>query len=163
MSDRDWDKIKFFSKNEFDVNSQEMISFDLLYALDKLRGILGSAIYPSPASGAIVRPYEGGSKSWHCIIPGRNKYGMAIDLFPTISIIDTALVAVSIPEIQGIGIYPFWRWGAKELIGGVHIDIRPPKASGEKVVWWRDAEGVYRYLHPGNIYVESKNILEAVK
>ena len=106
---------------------------------------MGYRVNPSPAPGACVREWDGISKSWHCPIPGRNENGLAIDVFIDGPLMNAFVTALQIPEFGGIGVYPYWKWPAKKLHGGLHLDIRP--ISGEKTIWWFTKRKKYKYLH----------------
>jgi hypothetical protein len=69
------------------------------------------------------------------------------------------LIALTIPEWGGVGIYPYWKWADKELYGGLHLDIRPENTGSNKIIWWRDKEGRYRYIHHDDKYCSNQKEL----
>jgi hypothetical protein len=114
----------------------EKVSFDLVVTLDKFRELLGHPVYISPAEGAVYAPGTGHAKnSVHYL-------GLAADIFPKSSLLQAFIIANQIPEIGGIGVYPYWKWEAKKLYGGLHLDIR--KYDKRRSLWWRDKKGNYR-------------------
>jgi hypothetical protein len=110
----------------------------LLYALDKFRELCGKPVYVSPAEGATWRPL---SSSYHSCLPERNKQSWAIDVFPTCTPWEAFISALSVPEINGIGLYPLWRY--KDLDFGMHIDIRNTK----RVIWVEKIHKQYDTIH----------------
>ena len=43
----------------------------------------------------------------------------------------------------GIGIYPYWKWSDKKLVGGLHLDTRN---TSDLKIWWQDQNNIYHYL-----------------
>ena len=165
-----WGKLKHFKKEEFDKYTQKNIDPSILLALDSFRTHLGCCVYPSPAIGAGVRiGNEGGtvSRSWHCIVEGRNSKGRAVDVFIGGSLIKAALLAIAMPEFGGVGIYPYWKWENRNLYGGLHLDTRPVKGwrgvSGVKQIWWRDLKGEYLHFSLDSTHsINFKNLFKII-
>lgn len=124
-----------FTVREF--NNYTKMDPKLVYALDKYRELLKAPVFLSPAPGAQWRDDD--SQSYHNI----RKYGQskACDIFPTANLWISFLTALQIPEIKGIGIYPYWHFN--KLNYGMHLDVRD---SSTKVIWWRDKEEEYHSL-----------------
>jgi hypothetical protein len=129
----------YFTPSE--IKYYDRMSPKLLTALDMFRERCNAPVYVSPAEGATWRPRHKGSHSYHSCIPGRNKQSWAIDVFPTCDPWEAFLAATSVPEINGIGLYPHWQFNSLKF--GMHLDIR----HDPRVVWWEPTDHVYRTIH----------------
>jgi len=105
---------------------------------DDYRDALEHPLFVSPARGAVYAEGTGHSDaSWHYIIPGRNDYAMAMDTFPKGDLFRAWLIALKFPY-TGIGLYPYWEWPAKNLKGGLHLDVRYLEMNQPRALWWCD-------------------------
>lgn len=121
MDLKDWEKIKYFSREENWGDASKM-SFTLVSMLDALREKTGKPI--------VI--HAGYATSGHSL--GSYHYqGKAADFHITgLSLLDQYLLAESI-GFGGIGVYPFWN------NPGLHADIRTSK----KATWSRLEDGSY--------------------
>ena len=127
--------MRHFSVEEFDNYSN--MSPEIVCALEKYRDKLKCPVFLSPAPGAQWR--EDNSKSYHNIkLYGQSK---ACDIFPSSNMWLAFITALQIPEINGIGLYPYWNFG--KLNYGLHLDVREADST---VVWWRDKENEYHTI-----------------
>jgi len=116
----------------------------LILALDRLRDTFGHRIYISPVEGAIYAKNTGHSeRSWHYVIPGRNEYAMAADIFPEKNVFNAWILAIKSKDFGGVGIYPYAVWPAKGLQGMLHVDVRPYIY---KELWWQDFAKGYHFI-----------------
>ena len=146
MSKEAIERTRYFSLQE-NWGDPDKVHDSLIFALDLFRRHLGRRVHLSPVEGAVYA--ESGhhsDMSWHYIIPGRNDYAMAADVFPEGNIIEAWLIALTIPHFVGIGLYPFWKWESKGLKGGLHLDIRYLGSYDNKALWWCDLYKVYKSL-----------------
>lgn len=129
--------MKYFVKSEF-YGNYENIDPRLLVALDIYRELLQKPVYISPTEGAIVR--QDNSNSQHNIL--RYKQSRAIDIFPAGEPWDSFICALQIPEIKGIGLYPYWSYQTFKF--GMHLDVRE---SRNKIIWWQNELKEYNTIH----------------
>ena len=131
--------MKYFTPSE--IKYYEKMSPRLLCALDEFREKCNAPVYVSPVEEATWRPIKKGSLSYHSCIPGRNKQSWAIDIFPTCTPWVAFISALSVQNINGIGLYPHWNFG--DLCYGMHIDVR----TDPRVIWWKGKDKIYRTIH----------------
>lgn len=136
-----WSDIDHFRPAEFSGHLDEM-SAAVILALDCYRQALGHPLYVSLAN------WGGHSaRSFHYQVPGRNEFAWAIDVFPDCDLVYAWLVAVKCSFWGGIGCYPFWAWGDKDLHGGLHLDIR--RQDPCRSMWWHNKADRMLYLANG--------------
>lgn len=132
MTDKDWEKIKYFKREEFGPNADKM-SAQLIYALDHLRHICNRPIRINSA----YRAQDPGST---------HSAGLAADIvISDLSLMDQYLVAEKTGLFSGIGLYPCW---GKP---GLHLDVRKLKKGELGKRWIRDKKGDYIALNSVNI------------
>jgi len=120
----------------------------LVSELDSFRDEVEVPLILTPVGeGAAYATKGHAPKSWHYCIEGRNEYARAVDVFPAWDFWRVALAALEW-RWGGVGIYPFAKCG--EIEGMLHLDLRV----GERVVWWRDQDGVYRYFRTKDALLE---------
>jgi len=138
-------KSKYFDLSE-NWGDPKKVSIPLIKQVDKYREALGHRLHISPIEGAVYAEDKGHTEdSWHYIIPGRNNLAMALDAFPEGDLFRAWILALKFP-FSGVGVYPYWKWPAKGLIGGIHIDVRPVGQFEPEHCWWRDKTGAYRSI-----------------
>jgi len=153
MIESDWKKIKHFTKSEVAAACQrglwQNIDAGSLYALDAFAGYApeGTRLLPS----VIFSPYKSGPRqiptaTWNTPDtkthePNSLHYaGRAFDLmFPSCSLHTAWVTALRFTVWGGVGLYPFWS------TPGLHLDTRDA-VGGQRVLWWVDKAGTYRYL-----------------
>jgi uncharacterized protein YcbK (DUF882 family) len=121
----DWEKIKYFSKNE-NWGDPNKVDAYLVQALDALRGMVNKPIvihcaYDESGHATNSQHYKGKAADIHIV-------GM--------DAVDQLLAAEKIGLFNGIGIYPFWN------NPGLHVDVRTVPAR-----WARDKKGNYVSLN----------------
>jgi hypothetical protein len=167
-SDLDFAQVQYFSAGEFpnirtEVGTYSVLTFleaSIIRALDRYRGRLGKPVVPSPVAGAWIR--EGGSPgSQHYVGPIKlyengepqsQRLGVAADFFPLCDIREAFLVALSMPEFGGIGVYlDTHRNGRPAPM--MHLDLR----TGTRQIWLRDGDGM---LYPGRGDAQMKRFFQ---
>ena len=133
-----WIDIDHFRPSEF-YGYISKISAAVILALDEYRKHLNCPIYISPANWG-----EHSSKSYHSARIGRNPHAWAVDIYPDCSLAYAREVALKMPFWGAIGTYPYWQWPARNLTGGLHLDIR--HIVDHRVTWWRDAAAKIHYF-----------------
>ncbi len=140
---------KYFKESEFPMDTLAYIDPQIITTLNNLRHIYSAPIHPSPVREAWIR-FDGSTTSRHYV--GNGRLADAADFFPGGSIQMCWLAAQSIPEIGGIGLYPYTRHGNLNPGGYspmMHIDLRPYKGS-IRVFWLRRKDGSYIYPQKNN-------------
>lgn len=126
MTDEDWKKLKYFSKDE-KWGDPLMMSSSLIYRMEELRHFVGQSII-------IHCGYEltgHATNSYHY-------QGLAVDFhIKGLSLLEQYCAAEAC-GFTGIGAYPFWN------NPGLHVDIRPKKDDGI-TTWWCDKNKQYHY------------------
>lgn len=144
-SELDFDREVFhFSQHEFPAETLDNVSADLVFALDKLRDQFGDVIHPSPLAAGWYRK-DGSSTSRHYAVGRLSDAG---DVFPQGDVLRAWVVAQSIPEIGGIGLYFDTNGPNGEPWPMMHIDLRP-----QRLLWARHKPRVAkksRYVYPAN-------------
>jgi len=132
MIDKDWDKVRYFSKTEFGVDADKM-SAQLIYALDHLRHICGRPIRINSA--------------YRAVDPGStHSAGLAADIvISDLSLMDQYLLAEKTGLFSGIGLYPAW------IKPGLHLDVRKLKKLELGKRWIRDKNNNYIALNADNL------------
>ena len=132
MTDKDWEKVRYFKKTEFGADADKM-SAQLIYALDHLRHICGRPIRVNSA--------------YRAIDPGStHSAGLAADIvISDLSLIDQYLLAEKTGLFSGIGLYPYW---GKP---GLHLDVRKLKKLELGKRWIRDNKNNYIALNADNL------------
>jgi len=133
---------KYFALDE-NWGDPNKVDSSLVLSLDNFRGKIDVPVHISPKPGAVyAADGHDAPQSWHYIIPGRNEYAMAADIFPECNIGESWWIAINMRCFGGIGIYPWARYSinGKLLRGMLHLDLRPGQ---EKKLWWRDSLGNY--------------------
>lgn len=134
------------SENWGDINK---VHFKMFQKLDIWRSEIGSPILISPVKGAVYSERHGHTESsWHYIIPGRNEFAMAADVFPTGDLMIAWILATK--YFNGVGFYPEWKYarrGKKTIYGGLHVDIRTTKRA-----YWVRQNGEYVNINKDNIH-----------
>ena len=136
-----WHRVNHFHKKE-NWGDVSLVDPVLIYSLDIFRKQLGVPVYISPVEGAVVAKAGHSRKSYHYPIMGV-RLCQAADVFPECSLLHAFITAMKGNIFAGIGVYPYWEWEEKELIGGLHLDIR---GGTEKTLWWRDKANKYNYF-----------------
>jgi hypothetical protein len=150
MLDRDWEKIRHFTKTENWGDASKM-SFALVHLLDQFRAHLGQEIYVSC-----------GTQGTH-VKDSAHYRGEAVDVIIDVGEkepLDYILLALKFP-FTGIGIYPKWRHPRFQRPLGFHLDVRDvstlprgvvqatwigvPKATGGNTYCAFDAANLRRY------------------
>lgn len=134
-------KSEYFNLDE-NWGDIENVDPDSILALDNFREYCGVKFHISPVKGAVFATSGHSEKSWHKIIPGRNKTSRAFDFFPEGDPLQVFISAVCSKDWGGVGYYPFYSYARKDgiLQGAVHVDTRPYTL---KMVWWVDISGKY--------------------
>lgn len=167
-SDIDFSQLRYFSDGEFpnirtDLGTYSVLNFldaSIIRQLNRFRDRLGKPVVPSPVAGAWIR--EGGSQgSQHYVGPIRldddgephsQRLGVAADFFPLCDIREAFMVALSMPEFGGIGVYlDTHRNGRAAPM--MHLDLR----TGTRQIWLRDGDGM---LYPGRGDAEMKRFFK---
>ncbi|MBC8427436.1 MAG: hypothetical protein H8D97_00950 [Proteobacteria bacterium] len=85
----------------FDINENwgniDMVHYRLIEVMDIYRKFLGSRIHISSLEGAVyaeINKQQHSDKSWHYVIPGRNKFSRAADVFPDCEIYEAFIMAM---------------------------------------------------------------------
>lgn len=87
-------KAQYF-KLEENWGNIDMVHYRLIEVMDVYRKFLGSRVHISPLEGAVHAENKGhSSKSWHYIIPGRNKFSRAADIFPDCELYEAFIMAM---------------------------------------------------------------------
>lgn len=145
----DWDKVKYFSPEEFSENPDKYANSNLIYKLDDFRKLLGNPIYPSPVSGALARYKIGSTKSMHYVNDAQKS--RAIDIFPEGIPIEIFTMLIHCNLFNGIGIYlhgvgvdgsPWVRF---------HVDIREKGFKESPLIWIVDKDLITKkeiYYYP---------------
>ena len=129
-----WDNVRFFKPSEF--VSPELMSPEIIYALDALRAKLGRPFI-------VHTSYRGGDEGTH-------GSGLAVDgHFVGVPLIDQFLAAEKSLLFGGIGLYPYWNRP------GLHLDVRVTTKEKGGARWGRNAAGVY-------VVLNSKFLLECL-
>ena len=152
----DWFNVHNFSKNEFPEDPDKYVDPRLIYTLDKYRTQLGHKVFPSPVKGALAR--LGGSRNSRHYAIGRKSD--AIDIFPDCNVMQAFFLALSMEDINGIGIYPYTCYNSSKLWPMLHIDMRPLK-NGKKTIWMRNEAG--NYIYPNNNDEYSENFIRELQ
>lgn len=137
-----WNRVQHFKASE-NWGKAELVDPVLIYSLDTFRSKLGYPIHISPAKGAVVAKRGHATKSYHYPIQGV-RLCQAADVFPDCPLSFAFITALKSNLFTGVGVYPYWCWEEKELIGGLHLDIR---GGTEKTIWWRGKNGEYHYFN----------------
>ncbi len=132
-----WNKIPHFTQEEFN-GKIETYSGSIILSLSEYREVLKKRIVISPANWG-----KHSKKSWHYQIENRNKYVQAIDIFPRTDLAYAWLTAIKTGLFKGIGVYPYWSYSVKRLVGGLHLDTRK---SDHIAMWWCDKNKKYHYF-----------------
>ncbi|MBC8427291.1 MAG: hypothetical protein H8D97_00215 [Proteobacteria bacterium] len=87
-------KANFFNLEE-NWGKIDLVHYRLVEVLDIYRKFLGSRVHISPLDGAVYSDdtSQHTSKSWHYVIPGRNKFSRAIDVFPDCELYEAFIMA----------------------------------------------------------------------
>ena len=111
-------ELKYFSRDE-NWGNPDKINPELLYRLDKFRGLLGVPVYINCAYATSGHT----SRSQHYL-------GNAVDVnfHNRISLLDAYIIAEKI-GFNGIGLYPHWHYP------GLHLDVRPLSIDAPKARW----------------------------
>ncbi len=129
---------KHFSLNE-NWGIIDKVHSTLIQRLIFFRDMLGAPVHISPRKGAVYATKGHSNESYHYIIQDRNEFAMAADVFPDCDLM-TAWMCALHSGFFGVGVYPFWTWKDKSLIGGLHLDIREQDyITG----WWQDDLEMY--------------------
>lgn len=150
----DWSDIRYFSRDEWCGHVEETAAL-LIYSLDLYRHTLGFPVYISPANWG-----QHSKNSYHNLLPARNGLCWAVDIFPKCELGWAYHIAIRSKVFGGVGVYPFWQYTSKELIGGLHLDIR--KYQMNNVVWYYDGpigQGEYKYIHTVKQYLAFISLL----
>jgi len=153
-SELDWSKeIKHFRPDQH-WGDLDKVSAMLILRLDVFVDLLGFPVYPTPKGyGAAYSPSGHARESWHYVIEGRNKYALAVDVFPTRNPVMTAEKAVGFGW-RGVGFYPRAKYRTPAgfvLCGMNHLDLR----TTTPLYWIKDKDYVY--------YTDKDEYLEAVR
>jgi len=104
----DWKKVKYFNPSEFSEDPDIYADPELIYSLDKYRGMLGvNRIFPSPAKYALARSH-GSSNSQHWVGPNLLKptrKSTAVDIFCEGVPYDNYAILLGSKLFNGIGVY----------------------------------------------------------
>jgi len=128
MTNKDWESIRYFTKDEKWGDPLKM-NLHLLLMLDALRG----------HTGAPFIIHCGFESSGHAA-ESQHYLGRAVDFHATgISLADLFTYSMKF-DFRGVGIYPGWN------NPGLHLDVRRGGSYIPKVCWWRDEAGEYHYF-----------------
>jgi hypothetical protein len=156
-------KAQFFDLGE-NWGNIDMVHYRLIEVMDTYRKFLGSRIHISPVEGAVHDESKGHTdKSWHYIIPGRNKFSRAADIFPDCELYEAFIMALRF-NFTGVGVYPYAEYQDKGIIkedtmrGMLHLDLRT--APNFRVIWWKDLKGKYHYVNNVNDFDKLVSIIK---
>lgn len=144
LSDPDTDS--YFSPNEWPVPEDlQYVHAEVLYNLDKTRHAFGAPVFPSGFRGGLVRR-SGSTTSRHYI--GDGSLGEAVDVFPSVDVLDFWLLAVENTSWRGIGVYLDTNVNRRQPQPMVHLDIGR-REHGNRVFWVRNnGKYIYKYKEP---------------
>ena len=135
-----WDLIQWFKPTDH-WGPLDKVSGRLVAVLDHFRWTVGVPLLLTPVGeGAAYASRGHAPHSWHYIVPGRNEYARAVDVFPAYDFWRVAKAALAYPRWRGVGIYPHAHYG--KIKGMLHLDIR----TTDWICWWRTKKGEYRYF-----------------
>lgn len=156
-SKRDWDKLRYFSRESKVDNwgDPSLIDFEHLKRLDDFRHFVGVPIYVT----AGVNTSGHSSKSFHYPENGACATDIMLPDYEG-NIIDLTLDALRF-GFHGLGVYPHWKFNG-EMIGGLHVDSRPLKWDQDETLNYRQARwmGVLRDGKQVYIPLSYKNLLK---
>jgi len=132
-----------FSPSEWPVPEDlKYVNAEVLYNLDITRYAFGRSVFPSGVPDGLVRR-TGSKNSRHYI--GDGSLGKAVDVFPSVAVMDFWICAVENTVWQGIGVYLDTNVNRRQPQPMVHLDIDRRK-HGNRVFWVRN-RGEYIYKH----------------
>ena len=137
--------INNFCDSEF-PDSLELADPYLIYCLDQLRDMVGSAIYPSPVEGALAR-LSGSPGSQHYAVDRLSK---ACDVFFKADPFKVYTILLTTGLFNGIGCYFDTKYMGKPHVM-FHLDQRD-----SKLLWYRD--NIYKYNHEYDFYPQLLNL-----
>jgi len=142
----DPDTGSYFSPKEWPVPEDlKYVSTEVLYNLDKTRHAFGAAVFPSGVADGLVRR-SGSRTSRHYI--GDGSLGKAVDVFPSVDVMDFWLLAIENTAWQGIGLYLDTNVNRRQPQPMVHLDI-DHREHGNRVFWVRDRDKyIYKHKEP---------------
>lgn len=153
----DLSKVRYFSLYEFAgrENEVEFAQQELFTALDKYRVLIGEAIHPSPAEGALSR-FVGSPTSRHYV--DHQKRSDAIDVFIRGDFFKNWRIATMTKLFGGVGLYVDTHF--KDVRWPMfHLDTRP---SPYAVLWARSGgEYIYPYNGPTSLRLYLEALEEA--
>lgn len=130
----------FFTPEEWPVPEDlKFVKAEVIYELNNTRRNFGKAVFPSRVPEGLVRR-SGSRTSRHYIGDGR--LGMAVDVFPSVNVMDFWLCAVENLHWRGIGVYLDTNVNSMQPQPMVHLDI-DNRSHGQRALWVRDEKGVY--------------------
>ena len=133
----------YFNPREWPVpDDLKFVKTEVLYNLDKTRHEFGRPVFPSGVADGLVRR-SGSKTSRHYI--GDGSMGEAIDVFPSVDVLDFWLLCVENRAWRGIGVYLDTNKNSRQPQPMVHLDVGN-REHGKKVFWVRD-NGKYIYKH----------------
>ena len=119
----------------------ELVSAELLVVLQRLRGLSGAPIIPSPDPRGWAR-LDGPATSRHYAVGRLSDAG---DVFPARSWLrEVWACAMDIREVGGLGVYACTRGPDGASWPMLHLDLRP-RYGEPRVLWARDVRGAYWY------------------
>ena len=141
--------VKYFNKDEFPEDPEEFADPVLIFSLDRLRGLIGNKIYPSPVKGALARFDERSKKSQHYAV---DRKSTAIDIFPEGDPYINLLLILQSKLFNGVGVY-FDTYYFGRFRTMFHLDLR------ENPLLWTRTGHTYRYQSEPFFWYELKEQL----
>lgn len=131
----EWDEVDYFHHDEFSEDPDLYADPSLIYMLDDFRTLLNSAIYPSPAKGALAR-FDGNPDSRHYAVDRKSD---AVDIFVDSDIRHAWLLSMTSGQWGGVGVY-FDTYYRDRKWPMLHLDLRPLTSLSGITYWFRDGQ-----------------------
>ncbi|MEO5350430.1 MAG: hypothetical protein H7836_12390 [Magnetococcus sp. YQC-3] len=151
-------KSKFFKLEDLKNVDIDKTHYRIWEILEVYRQFIGCKLIIDPRPGAVNAELGDGlhnDKSYHYIIPGRNVFSLAIDLFPCTSLYEAFFLATRF-SFGGIGVYPYEELLSEGIVktdttkGMLHLDLH--SHTNFRVQWWVDENKKYHYINNINDY-----------
>lgn len=143
---------EYFSLDEWPIPEDlQYVHYKVIEGLDELREAFGHPIYPSQNPDGLVR-FDGSRTSRHYV--GDGGWGLAVDVFPSVNVLDCWLKAIEMPQWYGIGVYLDTQHLPLQPQPMLHLDIDDSRGfrafwvrnSGEYIKKHRDPQKFWNYL-----------------
>ena len=130
---RDFTGVRRFTPSEFPEDPEKYSDPVLIHSLDDFAVVLGKAVHPSPAPGALAR-LDGSKTSRHYAV---KRLSDGVDVFCRCSIFRAWATAMM--RFGGVGVYFDTMYQGRPW-PMLHLDKRQ-----KKTIWFRDEQGQYHY------------------